>query len=399
MEKFILPNGLTVILEKRPTNTIVALATVKVGSNDETEKNNGISHFVEHAVFNGTTSRTALEISNEIEVLGGELNAGTTPEKTFFFTKTLPKHLDKSLSVLSDILFNPTFKEEHLKTEKGVVVEEISFVYDDLNFFQWVIFQGNLFNGPQRRPVYGSKENVLGLSQATIKEFHNKYYQPKNMILTLVGDLPVSVKLLISKHFSVPKGEEITRELPNEADQEHKEFTKHMPSQSSYMVLGYKVPPRGHPDSIIFDIINGVLGRGQSGKLFDKIRNQLGLAYSVGSYHYQGYLYNFFAMYANLQEQNIKQVKATFLEELRALENIDEKTLNESKTFIEGDFYVRNEDNTSWAHSLTQWELAKGDYKEFLEAVKNVTVEEVRDKIKKYFKEFTVTIIAPENKQ
>ncbi|MBW2988177.1 hypothetical protein DRJ48_01285 [Candidatus Woesearchaeota archaeon] len=400
MKRFTLSNGLKVILDNRNSNTIVALLTVGVGSNDESEANNGISHFIEHAVFTGTKKRTALEISSAIETLGGEINAGTTPEKTFFYVKMLPKHLTVGLDVLSDIVFNPAFPEKQIETEKRVVAEEIDFVYDDYNFYQWVLFQSKLFKGPQRLPVYGRKEVVLGLTRLQVLEFYNRFYVPNNTVLTLVGSIPKDAKKLIERYFSSYKPVPIHRTLFTEPPQERCIHKVKLPTQSSYIVLGYKIPPRGEPSSLIFDLVDGVLGKGQSGRVFDEVRNKRGLAYSVGCYHYQGYQYNFFALYANLQAKNIPKVSKIFLNELKWLNKLKQKELNEAKAYVEGNFYVSNEENLAWAHTLTQWELASSSFDclDYVEKVKRVTLSKFKEVSASYLNDnYTLVAIIPKN--
>jgi predicted Zn-dependent peptidase len=358
MKKYKLLNGLTVILDSRPGNSVAAIVTVRVGSNSEPDGMNGISHLIEHAVFLGTKRRRAMEISNQIEGVGGELNAATSPEKTFFYVKTLPRHLGLALDVLSDIVLSPSFPARGLEREKRVVAEEIDFVYDDYSFYQWVLFQKALFAGPQSNPVYGSKQNVLSLRRNTVAGFHAKHYVPGNIILTIVGKLPQDIRGVIRRHFSAPASPLPANEAFVEPKQTLLEERHELPTQSSYLVLGYKLPGLGSNEAIGFDLFDGVIGRGQSGRLFNEVRNKRGLAYSVGAYHNKGYQYNFFALYANLQKKNIPKVKTIFLSELSRLKKLNAEALRGSKIYTEGDFFVRNEDNLQWAQSLTQWELA-----------------------------------------
>ncbi len=399
MEQFILKNGLRVVLDRRPSNTTVTMLTVHVGSNNEGELNNGISHFIEHSVFNGTRRRKALDITNAIEALGGEINAATSPERTFFFTKTLPKHIPIALDILSDIAFCPTFEEAQLITEKQVVGEEIDFIYDDFNFYQWVVFQEQLFKGPQRLPVYGSKENITRLSKKDVLGFHNRNYVPNNMVLTIAGSVPLAARWMIKKHFSDAKPGELRSGRFKEPKQKKVEYSIKLPTQSSYMVLGYQMPPRGHEGAIITDLICGILGRGQSGTLFNEIRNKLGLAYSVGAHHSLGTHYNFFGLYANLQEKNIPRVKKIFLDELKQLAKITEAQLEETKGYVEGDFFVGNDDNLSWATQISAWELA-GDakmYKDYLRRLRRMTLAEFKRGVKKYIHgNYCCTMLLPQ---
>ena len=403
MEKLVLKNGMTLILDKRPSKVLTSMLTIKCGSNYEDDVNNGISHVLEHCVFNGTKKRKAFDIANSIEKLGGELNAATSCFKTFFFTKTLSKHIDVALDVLSDIFYNPLFPLSQFKKEKGVVSQEISMVYDNYDHFQWVVFQKHLFLGPQSRPIYGTKENVLGFSRQLLIDYYKAFYQPRNAILTLSGGIPFNTKQIAYNFF----GKELGKPpkviaLPDEPKQVQKIWKENLPVNSAYLILGYKIPVLGTKEAIVFEIINAILSRGQSGMLFENIRNKKGLAYSVGSHHFMGIRYNFFAAYANTQEKNIETVKNAILLEFGKLKNISENTLKEAKTFLEGDYYVSKEDGISHSDWMTNWEIA-GDIKKaeaYLREVNRISKKDVINAVNKYLtKDYCMTILLPKQGQ
>jgi predicted Zn-dependent peptidase len=399
MKRLILKNGLTVIIDKRPAETVTSMLTIKTGSNFEDEKTNGISHVIEHCVFNGTKKRNTFEIANEIESLGGELNAATTPERTFFYTKTLPKHLDVSLDILSDVVFNPKFPKEEFEKEKQVVSQEISMVYNNYDFYQWVVFQKALFKGAQGKPVYGSKKNVLGFSLKDIKKYYNRYYVPQNIILTLSGKIPVNTVSKIKKYFDNVSFKKFKNVNFSEEKARKRVIKKvKLPVNSVYMVLGYEIPKFGTRESYVFDIIEAILSRGQSGRLFNEIRNKQGLAYSVGAHHYEGTEYNFFAAYANTQLANFDKVKDSILKEFDKLQEIDDISINEAKKYLEGSFIVSNEDGVSHSTHLGTYEIlgdAKKVYK-YLKQIKSISREEIVDVAKRYLnKNYCLTALVP----
>ena len=147
MKNVKLANGLEIIYENKNNNSVVVQVMIKVGSNDEKEDERGISHFLEHILFEGTTNRsTNQEISNEIEKIGGEFNAYTTNERTCFYIKVLKKHFSNAVDILADILQNPLFNEKHISKEKNIVLKEIDMVHDEPSYYQWVLLQKNLLN-------------------------------------------------------------------------------------------------------------------------------------------------------------------------------------------------------------------------------------------------------------
>ena len=179
MKKFVLNNGLTVIFEKKAAKSVAIEITVKTGSNNEDSKVSGISHFIEHMVFEGTKKRkTNKEIANEIEKLGGDLNAYTSNEKTCFFVKVLNKHFEIALDVLSDVIQNPLFEDKSIEREREVILKEINMVKDEPRFHQWVLFQKALFKkSPTKNPVYGTVQAIKKIKRQHIMAYFERYYR------------------------------------------------------------------------------------------------------------------------------------------------------------------------------------------------------------------------------
>src|SRR3989338_5688265 len=207
MQKLRLPNGLTVIHEPKKGNSVVVELQVNVGSNDESPEERGISHFLEHLLFEGTQKRPTNQlISNEIESIGGDFNAYTTNERTCFYIKVLKKHFTIAVEVLSYIMLNSLFKEEHIKREKNVIIKEIDMINDEPRFYQWLLLQRTLFNKhPCRYPTYGKKEIIMNLTRDKIIQYFQKHYLPNNMVLSIVGDVK-NWRKEIEKLFLMKKG-------------------------------------------------------------------------------------------------------------------------------------------------------------------------------------------------
>ncbi len=246
--KKVLKNGLTVLLVKRPTNSVAFMVTAKTGSNYETEKQSGISHFVEHMLFEGTKKRpTALEIANEIESIGGEINAYTSTERTSYYIKVLGRHFDTGLDIISDITQNPLFDKKTLEKERKVILKEINMVTDEPRFHQWILFQKALFKKhPTRNPTYGTVNAVNAMKREDLLKYFEDYYKPNNLILSVVGNIGRNaLKKIENKFGSAKPGRPV--QMPKVEEPEQKNPVKLVEKRrtlGSYLVLGYKTPKR-----------------------------------------------------------------------------------------------------------------------------------------------------------
>lgn len=397
MQKIILKNGLTVIYQEKEANSVAVEILVKAGSNKENAKQRGISHFIEHLVFEGTKKRAnSQKIANEIERIGGELNAYTSNEKTCFFAKVPKKSFVIALEIIADIVQNPLFKEEDIKKEKNVVGKEIDMVNDNPRFYQWILFEKNLYDKhPVRFPTYGEKKTVLGLGRKEILEHYRKYYLPNKMVLSIVGKVK-DWRKKVEEKFIFEKGEESEEEKIKEGSAKKNKIRKEKRKiANTYLVLGYKTVPRSHPDSYALDVINGVLGRGQSGWMFQEIRSKKGLAYEVGTQHVSEESYGYFAIYLSIDRQKLRTVKELILEQLDKLKKITGKELEEAKNYIEGSYLLEVEDTQKLADHLCFWEQV-GEAKEienFVKRIKKVSREEIKKAVEKYFRHYCLVII------
>lgn len=396
MKKTILKNGITLIVEKRKTKSVTIQTVVRVGSNNENERIAGISHFIEHMLFEGTKNRKAIEIANEIESLGGEINAATSTEKTMYYINILKKYFDTAVDVLADMIQNPLFEEKTLEKERKVVLDEVNLTIDDPKRYQWVFFEKMLYKKhPTRNPVYGTPEAIKNITRKDMVEYYEKHYAANNIIITVVGNVK-DVEEKIEKAFTLNRKDIEKREVVEEPETEQSEnYKEEREILQSYMVLGYKTVPRTHEDSYVIDVIRAVLGRGQSSKLFEEIRIKRGLAYSVGAYCDPGIDYGWIAIYAGTDKKNIGTIKDIVLGEIKKLEKINSKELKDAKTFIEGSYYMGNEDNETWADTLGNWELmgelegAEG----YIKKIKKINKQDVKRVIEKYFKNYVCVSI------
>ncbi|HLC51924.1 MAG TPA: pitrilysin family protein [Candidatus Nanoarchaeia archaeon] len=397
MQKIKLANGLKVIFEHKSGNSVVVELMINVGSNDELEDEHGISHFLEHILFEGTTNRPTNQlITNEIESIGGDFNAYTTNERTCFYVKVLKKHFHKAVDILSDVIQDSLFKDEHIKREKNVVVKEIDMINDEPRFYQWLLLQRTLFNKhPCRYPTYGKKEIIRNLTRDKIIQYFQKHYLPNNMVLSIVGDVK-NWRKEIEKLFLMKKGKVLEKPSPFEPKDKTEKFKKERRKiANTYTILGFKTVPRAHPDAYVLEVINGILGRGQSGRMFAEIRSKHGLAYDVGTQNVGEVSFGYFAVYATIDRKNVKLVKKLIEEEIRKLKIITKIDLQESKDFIEGDYLLELEETQKVADQLLFWEQVKDANlaNTFVKEIRTVTADDVKRVVDKYLKNGTFVVL------
>ncbi len=385
------------LFHPKPGAAVVVEALIKVGSNVESASERGIAHFLEHILFEGTEKRpTNRAITNEIERIGGDFNAYTTGDRTCFHIKVLKKHFCLAVDVLADIFQHSLFNPADIAKEKNVVLKEIDMVYDEPRFYQWILFQKHLFTKhPARYPTYGDRAVIKGLSREKVIQYFQRHYVPNNMVVVVVGDVR-KWKEEIQRHFRQKKGTVPRCSFPREPPARHHVEKKEKKNiVNTYLVLGYKTVPRGHPDSYVLDVINGILGRGQSGRLFTEIRAKKGLAYEVGSQHAAELSAGYFAAYASIDRKNIATVKKMMVAELEKIKTASEQDVQEAKEFVEGDYLLEVEDPQKLADQLLFWEqinnaaLVQG----YVPRIRKVAVRDVQRVAKKYFRKYACVVL------
>lgn len=399
MKKTKLKNGLTIIYHKKQSDSIAIEITVKTGSNNEDKKTSGISHFIEHIVFEGTENyTTSKELANEIEKYGGELNAYTEEERTVFYIKIIKKHFDIALKVLENIVFKPTLKQQIIDKERKIILDEIKMVTDEPRFQQWVFFAKTLFEKhPSKNPIYGTKEAVKAITRKELIEYYKKHYIPNNIIITVVGDIDRAQKLIEKKLSKYKLGKIVLRQKIKEPKQiKPKIAIQKKEVSNSYAVLGYKTPNRLDKESYALDIIGAILGRGQSGKIFYEIRTKRGLAYEVGVHHEPEKDCGSFAIYFGTDKKNINKIVKIALEELNKIQKITDLELIEAKDYIEGSHKLHMEDTFRQADDIGYWALIgkPQNTQTYISTIRKITIDEVKKVAKKYFtKNYTLAII------
>lgn len=339
-----LGNGLKVLFEPRPGRPLSLGIWARLGSRDERPERAGISHFLEHMVFKGTEHRTAFQISEEIDAIGGYLNAMTSRESTAFHVDVLPQHLDRALEVLADLLLTPLFKAEDIEREKGVITEEIRMSLDTPHDLVFDLFYEQLWEPghPLARPIAGTVESVGGLDrEALLDQF--SLYDAEKIFLVAVGDVDQEELMEAAERHLGSLGRPGGDGHPSNPPQarggyrlESKEI------QQGHLCLGAPGLSKDDPRRFAFEVLNVVLGGGMSSRLFKRIREDHGLAYAVfssTSYYRDA---GAFVIYLGTDPGNAPQALEICWEEIERLqrEPIAQETLWLAKEKIKGNMLL-----------------------------------------------------------
>ncbi|MHC1683188.1 MAG: M16 family metallopeptidase [Clostridiaceae bacterium] len=285
---FRLNNGLRVVIEKLENfNSVSVGLWIKNGSRNEDINCSGISHFIEHMLFKGTEKRTSKEIIEAIEDYGGQINAFTTKETTCYYTKTLDKYVEDSLEILSDMLFNSEFNEVEIEKEKGVVLEEISMSEDSPeDVLSDLHFKAIYGNSSISFPILGSKENVSKFTKEDIKSYIEKYYIPENSVISICGNISDDITTLVEKYFGSWKSSDKKILTSYSSPEFNKDILfKSKPIEQTHISLGLRGFELGNKNNYALTLVNNYFGGSGGSLLFQKIREDLGMCYSIYSFN------------------------------------------------------------------------------------------------------------------
>jgi predicted Zn-dependent peptidase len=386
IERATLPNRLRIVTEAMPYVRSVSLGVwIGTGSRIERAPENGISHFIEHMVFKGTTHRSAEDIARSVDSVGGGLDAFTSKELVSFNTKVMDEHLPLALDILADLVLNPLFREEDIAKEKSVILEEIKMEADQPEFVLHETFISNFWKGHGLgRPILGTKETVKKFSRQMLFDYYNRVYTPGNILITAAGNLEHDeIVRLVCNHFAgLPDRERVPVDTTPESHApivlKRKESLEQV-----HIAMGVPSYQLAHEMRYPLYVLNTVLGGGMSSRLFQDIREKQGLAYAVYSELNLFSDTGCFTVYAGTAVETAEQVVLSVIQELRALKNdlIGEDELRRAKDHLKGSLMLSLESTSSRMSNLARQELYFDRFMsldEMLESIESVTREEVQ---------------------
>ena len=347
-----LKNGLKIVVEHIDyVNSVSVGLWVKNGARNENEVNNGISHFIEHMLFKGTSTRSPKELAESIEDIGGQLNAFTGKEATCFYIKILDSYLELAVEVLSDMLFNSKFAKEDIEKEKGVVIEEINMSEDSPeDVLADLQCKASWGEDSLSLPILGTVDTVTSFTQEQIKDYVKSHYIPENSVISISGKFDMdSIEKLISTYFG--HWESTNKKITDYSSPEIKNSIlykkKHI--EQLHLSLSFEGIKLGDENIYPLLIINNILGGGASSILFQKIREEMGICYSIYSYisTYKNIgLINIYAgLNPNYAIEAIKVIKAEV--DAYARNGITEEKLYKAKEQVKGSYILGLESTSS----------------------------------------------------
>jgi predicted Zn-dependent peptidase len=358
---------------------------VKTGSRDERPEVNGISHFVEHMVFKGTKNRTAQRIAREMDSLGGNLDAFTGKETVCFNVKVLDEHLEPSLDVLSDLVLNPIFAGEDIQREQGVILEEIKMDEDNPDYLVHETFMQNFWKDhPLGKPILGTKDTVRSFDHATLSDFYGGHFRGGNLVITAAGNLQHErlLDLILQRFEGLAAGESVFEAaMPEPRSRIVLKQKKAL--EQVQLVMGVPAPRIADASRYVCFLMNTVLGGGMSSRLFQKVREERGMAYSIfselNSFRDTGTL----CVYAGTSKANVSQVIRLTIEEFRRLktELMPEEELQRAKDQLKGNILLGLESSSSRMSNLARNEMYFDHFlstQEIVENIERVTTADVQ---------------------
>jgi predicted Zn-dependent peptidase len=355
-----LPSGLTILTERMErVETVSFGAYVGAGTRHETAAENGVAHFLEHMAFKGTASRSALEIAEAVENVGGHINAYTSREQTAYYVKMLKEDLALGVDIIGDILCHSSFEPEELERERGVILQEIGQANDTPDDIVFDHFQSAAYpSQPMGRPVLGTEAIIRGLKRDALPGFMNQHYTPENMVIAACGKLEHNqVVDLVAQHFAdLPHA---VAESPMPSDYTGGEYREERDLDQAHIVLGFSAPGYGEPDYYPSMLLSTLLGGGMSSRLFQEIREKRGLVYSIYSFTAPANDGGLFGIYAGTGESEAAELMPVTLEELAKVQlDVTAAELNRARAQLKAGLLMSLESTGSRCEQLArQWQI------------------------------------------
>jgi predicted Zn-dependent peptidase len=376
--KSTLPNGIRVVSEAIPYVKSATLGIwVGTGSRNEEDHNHGVSHFIEHLMFKGTEKRTAKDIAETVDAVGGQLNAFTAKEYTCYYIKVLDNHLELAMDILSDMLLKSKYAAEDINREREVVLEEVNMYEDSPDELVHDLHLNNVWPGHRLgRNILGTTEAIGKFDRDLVLQYYQNFYTPDNIVIAAAGNLThETLEQLAHKFFGGMQG--VKRQMEHTPPKLSPVRTIHnKDTEQVHLCLGALSVPQNSPDIYVVHVLNNILGGGISSRLFQSIREERGLAYSIYSYQTNYSDCGLFTVYAGTRPGNVDQVTELILQNINELRNggITPGELTKTKEQLKGNLLLGLESSSSRMSRLGKMELTLGRY---------TTLDEIVTKIEK----------------
>ncbi|MBI2682417.1 MAG: insulinase family protein [Acidobacteriales bacterium] len=393
IQRHVLPNGVTVLTEEMGHLRSVSIGVwVKSGSRHEEASVNGISHFIEHMVFKGTKTRTAVELARIMDSVGGHMDAFTSKENICFHAKVLDEHVPLALDILSDLALNPVFDPKDIEREQGVICEEIKMDEDNPDYLVQETFTQNYWKDHQLgRPILGTKETVRKFDREVLHEYYRERFSPRNLVISAAGSLDHKrfVQMVKEKFGGMTVTSNGLQTHPPKANP--RIITRNKKALAQVQIcLGVPSVPIADEKRYHAYMLSTILGGGMSSRLFQKIREEQGLAYSIFSDLSPFVDTGVLLVNAGTSREAAPKVVQQIVEEFRRIKNdgVPEEELHRVKEQMKGSLVLSLESSSSRMMNLARQEIYFDrffDLDEILERVEEVRVEDVAAMAKSSF--------------
>lgn len=396
-------NGVTLVTCNMPhVNSVAINVIVKVGSRQETLGESGISHFLEHMAFKGTKKRSASQIAMEFDAIGGQFNAYTSKEQTVYYCKVLAEHMQFALDIMSDILQNSIFEQSEVEKERNVILQEMASTHDapdDLVYDK--LYEYAFPDQPLGWSILGTSENILRFNSEDFHQFKKKYYTGSNIVVSIAGKINSEETIdLIEKNCYFPEG--ATHKQSNAI---YKGGYIHIqkPLEQTTLAIGFEsVPFTNLLEFYHAQITSIILGGGLSSRLFQKIREELGLAYSVGSYNSAYVDTGLFSIFVATDHENVsKTLENVDVELQKIMQYVSVDELARAKSQIKANILMAEERPEYKSDEIGKnFALFNRHYttEEVIEFVMTTSKEDIQNISQKIFQvNSTLSIVGPEN--
>ncbi|MER1984809.1 MAG: pitrilysin family protein [Solibacillus sp.] len=398
-------NGVRVVTEQIPHVRSLSVGVwVNAGSRFETLEENGMTHFIEHMLFKGTHTRSARQIAEEFDRIGGEVNAFTSKEHTCYFAKVLDHHGELALDILADMFFNSAFLDEEIERERGVILEEIYMSEDDpaddVHEKLWAVMYPDDALG---RPILGTEETLATFTADKIRHYMAKHYTPQNVVISVAGniteELLAKIESLFGQFEASAHAEEAVLTYPTF---KAGELVKTRDTEQAHIAISFPAINVKHKDMFSFVALNNIIGGNMSSRLFQEVREERGLAYSVYSYQTSYEDVGAFTIYASASKQNLAdlqhQIDTTLFEIVAS--GVTEEELHNAKEQLKGGFVLGLEGSEAHMNRNGVNELVHRNHRsvdEVLAKIDAISMEAVNNLITDILlQEPAIAIIGPE---
>ncbi len=403
--KHTLSNGLRIVAEMIPHVRSVSMGIwVHTGSKNEDKASNGISHFLEHMLFKGTKKRTARQLAEAFDEIGGQVNAFTSKEITCYYAKVLDDHFAVALEILADMFLESVFHETEIEKEKKVIVEEIRMVEDTPDdLVHDCLAEVSFGKSALGFPVIGTVENVQHFSREDLITYRNHRYHPKNVVIALAGNLPDNFLQLVESFFQAYGTEH------DEAKEPAPFFTpnikiKQKPTEQTHVCLGLPGLPINDPRIYQVILLNTILGGNMSSRLFQKIREEKSLAYSVFSYHSSYQKTGLFAIYAGTAHGQENELISSIQEILQQVQQrgLSPKELKKAKEQLKANLMLGLESTNNRMSRLGRNEILLEKHlslDELVDEVNRISLDQINELARELFASpRSLAIISPNDR-